>query len=222
MVAVRHCNHQTTMQPSVSDMPSSRPSTHLPTAAVQEFEKIEQVNWDGGVPLTELLSRVHRVVVLFLPDDDGQGPSVRRVKRLYTPRSFRHYQTSSCIDPPERRGNQVFYGYRHFIQALLVRKLLWERVPTERIAALMGGRSTADTSRMLLGGVEMVAREGVTESVSQSASLMSSGPGAVETWRHIGVAPGLQLLLHSDLPKPRPAEVKEWMARIEAILRKSL
>jgi hypothetical protein len=51
------------------------------------------------------------------------------------------------------------YGYRHFVQALLVRKLLWEHLPAERIAGLMAGRSTEEAKRMLFGGVEMVARQ---------------------------------------------------------------
>lgn len=203
-------------------MTNARPSTHLSAASVEEFEEIEQDDWGDGLPLTELLDRVNRVAELFLPKEDRQDTRASRVKRHYTTRSFRHYQTYGCIDPPARRGNRVFYGFRHFVQALLVRKLLWEQVPAERIALLMAGRSTDDTKGMFFEGVEMVVRGGVAESVSRMESMMSSAPGEVDTWKHIGVAPGVQLLLHGDLPKPRPGEIKEWMARIEAVLRKSL
>ena len=85
----------------------------------------------------------------------------------------------------------------------------------------LAGRSTDDTKRMFLEGIEMVVRGRVPASVSIIESVTSSAMGEVETWRHIGVAPGVQLLLHGDLPKPRPREVKEWLARIEAVLRKN-
>lgn len=207
---------------TISAMTTNRSSTHLPPESVREFGNIEQNDWADGISLAELLGLVNRVALLFLPKEDRADARARRVKRLFTLRSFRHYQTSGCIDPPARRGNRVFYGFHHFVQALLVRKLLWEQVPTERIAVLMAGRSTDDTKRMFLEGVEMVVRGGDAESLSRSTAVISAAPGAVEAWRHIGVANGVQLLLHCDLPKPRPAEVKEWMARIEAILRKSL
>lgn len=201
-----------------SDMPDNQISKHLPIAAVREFEKIEQADWSEGVPLHELLLRVHRVLELFLPEEGKPDKAAMRVKRSYTPRSFRHYQTSGCIDPPERRGNEVFYAFRHFVQALLVRKLLWEQVPTGRIALLIAGRSTDDTKRMFMEGVEMVAVGGAV----QSGAEISPAPGAVEMWRHIVVAPGIQILLHSELSKPRPTEVRDWLTRIEAVLRKEL
>jgi hypothetical protein len=51
------------------------------------------------------------------------------------------------------------YDYRHFVQALLLRRLLWEHLSAERIAALMAGCSTEEVKRMLFEGIEMVARQ---------------------------------------------------------------
>lgn len=56
--------------------------------------------------------------------------------------------------------------------------------------------------------------------VSQSEAVIS--PCVSETWQHIGVDPGVGVILRSDLPKHRSAEIKELMARIEDVLRKSL
>jgi hypothetical protein len=130
------------------------------------------------------------------------------------PRSFRRYQTLGCIDVPERVGKRAMYGYRHFVQALLVRKLLWEHLPAERIAALMAGCSTEEAKRMLFEGIEMVAR--------QSGGASVEAPGVVETWRRIGVATGIELHLHGDLPKLKPAEVKKLLMLLEVALRKAL
>ena len=105
--------------------------------------------------LTELLKRTNRLAVLFLSDDIG---SDSRVSPVFQPRSFRRYQTLGCIDVPERVGKRAMYGYRHFVQALLVRKLLWEGESAERIVRAMAGRSTVETKRMLFEGIEMVAR----------------------------------------------------------------
>ena len=131
------------------------PSTGLPAKALREFDKAAKSDWQDGVPLGELLKRVNRVAVRFLLEEDGRHS---RVKRLFTERSLRHYQTLGCIDPPEKEGRRATYHYRHLVQALLVRRLLWERVPSDQIAVLMAGRGTEEIGRMFLGGIEMVAR----------------------------------------------------------------
>jgi hypothetical protein len=91
--------------------------------------------------------RLIRAAAQFLPGEAGRDS---RVWRVFSPRSFRHYQTLGCIDVPERVGKRAVYGYRHFVQALLVRKLLWEHLPAERLATLMAGCSTEE-GRKLLG-----------------------------------------------------------------------
>jgi hypothetical protein len=199
---------------TIAAVTDPHPSTRLPAKALREFEKIAKSDWQGGIPLIELLRRVNRVAVRFLPEEDGQHS---RVKRQFTERSFRHYQTLGCVDPPEKDGHRASYGFRHLVQALLVRKLLWERVPSEQIAVLMAGRGTDETERMFLGGVEMVAR---AEGGRGGAGSAAAGPA--ETWRRVGVSPGVELHIRSDLPKPRPAELKKLVGRLETALRRNL
>jgi DNA-binding transcriptional MerR regulator len=199
---------------NINPVTAPRPSLSLPAKALREFEKAAKSDWQGGTPLIELLRRVNRVAVRFLPEEDGQHS---RVKRQFTERSFRHYQTLGCIDPPEKEGHRASYHYRHLVQALLVRKLLWERVPSEQIAALMAGRSTDETERMFLGGVEMVAR-----AEGSSGGAGSAAPGPAEMWRRVGVSPGVELHIRSDLPKPKPAELKKLVGRLETALRRNL
>jgi hypothetical protein len=136
------------------------------------------------------------------------------VKRTFTERSFRHYTTLGCIDPPEKEGRCSVYRFRHFVQALLVRKLLWERVPSEQIATVISGRGTEETERMFLGGIEVVARESEGRDVQESTAS-----GKVETWRRVQLKPGVELHLHSDLPTLSEAELKELLARLETALR---
>ena len=93
-----------------------------------------------------------------------------------------------------------------------MRKLLWERVPSEQIAVLMDGRGTEETERMFLGGIEMVARAGEDESGSAAS-------GMVETWRRVQVMHGVELHLRDDLKKLGAADLKNLLAAIEKALR---
>ena len=84
-----------------------------------------------------------------------------------------------------------------------VRKLLWERVPSESIVEMMAGRSTEETKGMLFGGIEMVARR--ADGAEGSASV-SEVP---ESWKRVVVKPGIELHLREDLPKPKAGELKD-------------
>jgi hypothetical protein len=91
-------------------------------------------------------------------------------------------------------------------------------VPSEKIAALMSGRRTEEIKRLLFDGIEIVARH-------PDAAAGAGGSGAPETaesWKRIGVVPGVELHLRGDLPKPKAAELKQWLALLETALRKNL
>ena len=67
---------------------------------------------------------------------------------------------------------------------------------------------------MFIGGIEMVARPGGSRDASASVPI--------ETWRRVQVAPGVELHLRGDLPKPKPAELKKLVGRLETALRRAL
>ncbi len=192
---------------------TNHPAIRIPAAAVRELEEVEQMDWTDGVSLTDLLEWINAVVARFRPDEIGTDS---RASQEFSPRTFRHYQTLGCIDAPERAGKQVVYRYRHYIQGLLIRKLLWERVPSEKIATLMAGRTTADYKQLLFEGIEIIARP------SKSSGVSATGPQAAEAWKRIVVVPGVELHLRGDLPKPKPAELKQWISLLETALRKNL
>lgn len=190
-------------------MSQKHPAIRIPSSAIREFEQVERMDWAEGISLIQLLAWINDVATRFRPDEIGVDS---RASQEFSPRTFRHYQTLGCIDAPERAGKQVVYRFRHYVQALLLRKLLWERVPSERIAALMAGRGTAELKRLLFDGIEIVARQG--GSTTQS--------GSVESWKRVAVAPGIELHLHGDLSKPKPAELKQLLSLLETALRKNL
>lgn len=196
-------------------MTSHRTSLPLPLAALREFTRTSQADWQDGVPLTELLTRVNRVAAGLMGSDDQTRTVEGRVSRTFTERSFRHYQTLGCIDVPEKHGRPARYGFRHFLQALLVRKLLWQRLSSEQITAMLVGRTTDDLEQMLVGGVELVARYGGDDG-KQPASTLSPA----ETWNRVRIAPGVELQLNANLPRFKPAELKRLTELIGMTLRK--
>ncbi len=194
-------------------MTTNHPAIRIPAAAIRELEQVEQMDWTAGVSLTDLLEWINEVVARFRPDDIGADS---RASQEFSPRTFRHYQTLGCIDAPERAGKQVVYRFRHYLQGLLIRKLLWERVPSEKITTLMAGRTTADYKQLLFEGIEIIARP------STLSGATTTAPQAAEAWKRIVVVPGVELHLRSDLPKPKPAELKQWISLLETALRKNL
>lgn len=164
--------------------------------------------------LTDFLEKVNHLALEHLPESDVRDS---RVSRVFSPRSFRHYQTLGCIDPPERDGRQVVvYGFRHFVQALLVRKLLGERRASEKITELVAGRSTGETKAMLLEG------EGASSGDRSKEENQEHGPDAVGLWKCVRVSPGVELHMSCDLPKPKAAALRKLVADLEAALRRNL
>jgi hypothetical protein len=192
---------------------SSKPAViQIPGSALREFAEVEQMDWSPGVSLTDLLDWINSVAERFRPYEIDVKS---RAGMEFTARTFRHYQTLGCIDSPERAGKQVVYRFRHYVQALLLRKLLWERMPSEKIAILMAGRGTAELKRLLFDGIEVVARQPV------GTTGAAPDPEHAESWKRIVVTPGIELHLRADLPKPKPAELIRLLALLETALRKN-
>ncbi len=200
------------------------PPNHLPAAAIRDFEKARESGWEGGVSLGVLLDRVNRVADSFLPEHDGPGKGAGRVKRAFTERSFRHYQTLGLIDVPEKERRRALYGPRHFVQALLVRRLLWERVTADRIVGLIARRSIKETEGMFLYGVEYVARtEGGGEAKAQPTRyqrmLRACAENSVSAWARVVLGEGIEIHLSDKRPKMTPEQRRQMTKRIEELVK---
>ena len=81
----------------------------------------------------------------------------------------------------------------------------------------MAGRGTDELQRMLLGGVEIVARAG-----GGGGEVEQSGPAEslAELWNRVRVAPGLELHISTELPRFAPEEYRRVMDRLKEILRR--
>ncbi|MDF1861971.1 MAG: hypothetical protein P1U87_17265 [Verrucomicrobiales bacterium] len=159
----------------------------IPESAMAELDAVEAMDWEEGVGLKELIDWINQIVERFRPDSINANA---RSSAAFTPRSFRHYQTMGCIDAPKRAGKSVHYGFKHYLQGLVIRKLLWEKVPSEQIVKLMAGKDTGELKRLLLEGIEIVAAGGRRE----GDTLATDGG----TWKRVVLAPGVELHLESS------------------------
>jgi DNA-binding transcriptional MerR regulator len=202
---------------------SSEPTSNLPSSALREFTKCSKADWDGGVPLPELLERINRVAECLPTGSDRPGSGTGRVSRIFTERTFRHYQTLGCIDVPEKHGRNASYGYRHFLQALLIRRLLADGVPARRMQELVSG-SGDELKRMILGGVEMVMRPGGSEEVEERPSqyqqvLRACAENSVSGWIRVALGEGIEIHLSDKRPKMTTEQRRQMLKRIEEFLR---
>ena len=189
------------------EQPKAGTKIRVPESVLGELDAVEAMDWGEGIFLDDLLGWINEVVARFRPEEVGDST---RAVEVFTPRSFRHYQTLGCIDSPGRSGRKAAYGFRHYLQGLVVRKLLWERVPSDQIVAVMRGRADADYKRMLFEGVELVSRGGGEGAVD---------PGGTRTWMRTEVGPGVELHTLADMGALRDEEVERVLARVREVLR---
>jgi DNA-binding transcriptional MerR regulator len=189
-------------------MSQTKPIFRIPESALLEFKQVEAMDWSEGLRLPDLIGWVNTVAERFRPAGMGEGT---RASAEFSERTFRHYQTLGCIDAPERDGKQVVYRFRQYVQALLLRRLLWENLPSAAIATVMAGRSTGELKNLLLEGVEILPR---------SSGKTTNGPqqAGSETWRRIAIAPGVELHLRDGLKRPDEKRLRQWLKRLEDLL----
>jgi len=191
------------------------PRISVPAAALRQLDELASTDWT--VDADTLVTWVNHVVAHFLPDEEGGSG---RVSREFTLRTLRHYQTLGCIDAPVRDGRSASYGFRQYVQALLVRKLIWERVPADRISELLAGRSTAEYRSMLLEGIEITARpvvvsQGTAKPVVKEADVASQ-------WMRVPLAPGIEAHFRADLERMGARELTLVLETFEKALRAHL
>ena len=181
----------------------------VPSSAIDELDAVAAMDWGDGISLDELIKWINHVVDRFRPDHAGNNA---RASAAFSPRSFRHYQTLGCIDSPARQGKQVVYGFRHYLQGLVVRKLLWERLPSERIAESMADKNNAALRRLLLEDIEVVS-VGSPKTASPGTPRSSDG-----TWVRETVSPGVEIHLNSKRLRLNEKEIAEVLRRIRGVL----
>jgi hypothetical protein len=92
---------------------------------------------------------------------------------------------------------------------MVIRKLLWERVSSGDIALLMANRTTEQLKHLLLEGIEIIPKSPYGDNPQ---------PSKPQSWKRTEVFPGLEIHLRNDIPKPRRAELDQWLEQIRSAI----
>jgi DNA-binding transcriptional MerR regulator len=129
---------------------NSKQSIQIPAEALDELRMLQRSNYSYRIE--DLVGLVNAAALRFLPLTDA---SDGRLKGGFTARTLRHYQTLGCIDAPELVGRVAIYRYRHYLQALLIRKLLFESFSSQQIKEFTADRTTEGLLELLVRNVEV-------------------------------------------------------------------
>lgn len=192
-------------------MNSKQPRLRIPPETLRLLEEIENLDWTAGMSPKELVDLINKVAASFRPDEIDD---LSRAGKEFTLRTFRHYQTLGCIDPPVRSGKSVVYFLRQFLQALVLRRLLWEHVPSDRIFDLTSGLDCSGYRETLLKGVSL------DDFVEKERLMPPRGDrsAARDTWERIHIAPGVELNIKSRYSGLSPELIESWIKHIRKVL----
>lgn len=175
---------------------------------------VEQSDWTEGIGLEDLITWLNQVAARFRPDSVDEKA---RASREFSPRTFRHYQTLGCVDAPLRAGKSVRYGFRHYLQGLLLRKLLWERVPSEQIVDLMAGRTEEEYKRLLFEGIEVIPKRRGRKT-GGGKGKRKAPMKEVSWWSRHHLADGVELELREGRPELTATEAANLIEAVRVLV----
>ncbi len=161
---------------------------------------------DGSFRIDELAERAARAVAA----SGAEAPSAR-VNALPDRRMLRYYTTLGLLDRPlEVRGRTAYYGRRHLLQIVAIKRLQAEGASLAAIQRRLAGASTAALEK--LAALPAGVGNGPSPSPAAPASGDQSAPAAPRRafWRYspsepsapaaIRLATGVTLVLDAARP----------------------
>ena len=171
-----------------------------PTDSLAEI-KASGRRWGLG----EFVEVVNGLVERYLPTSRSSNVKLRDA---FNPRLVRYYGTFGLISPAERVGKEARYTYLHLLQALVIRRLLFEGFTAPALLKMLAGKGEADYEATLAGNLAVgavVARE--------EPAAVPATPAPSIIWRRVEVAPGLEVHLRADFVPPNTRERREALLR---------
>lgn len=97
------------------------------------------------IRLAELVDIANNLIRLVVPEQPSD-----RVAETLNERTLRYYITEGLIDRPlGKEGTAALYGYRHLLQALIVKALQGAYLPIKRIREILRGKSERELEAIL-------------------------------------------------------------------------
>jgi len=189
-----------------SPTPAKLPIT-IPKLAVEELDQVEKM--DAQFSMSELVEWVNDAVERFFPEAN-EGVD-KRVSNTFTVRTLRHYQTLECLDSPEKNGRNAIYRFRHYLQALLIRKLLYLRYSPDQIRETLNGKTNQQYKEMLFSDINIAP---------SGRAMPSSTPSypRIQTQTRITLSQDAELLLNKPPHRMTPDERLQLFNSIQKIL----
>lgn len=188
----------------------------IPKLAVEELNQVETM--DPSFSMDELVDWVNEAVERFYPEANQDGD--KRVSNSFTVRTLRHYQTLECLDVPEKNGRRAIYGFRHYLQALLIRKLLYLRCSPNDIRVALSGKSNANYKSMLFSDIQITSVKQISSETVKDNLAVSAVTPSSETWTRITLGPYAELHLKKSSKRLSPTDRADLLKLIELELNK--
>ena len=183
----------------------------IPQLAVQELDQVEQMNPEFS--MQDLVDWVNQAVARFLPQANEGGD--KRVSNSFTVRTLRHYQTLECLDAPEKDGRRAIYSFRHYLQALLIRKLLYLGCSPDSIRESLKGKTNEQYKEMLFGDLNIIESSTPLAVLPMKVAIPVPPSSETESWTRITLGPGAELHLQGHVGSLSPAKRKKLLTQIE-------
>jgi len=181
--------------------------------AQMELEQLETMQLEFS--MEDLVLWVNHAVRRFYPQANEGGD--KRVSDSFTVRTLRYYQTLGCLDAPDKDGRRAMYGYRHYLQALLIRKLLFLRFTPEGIHEALKGQSNREYKAMLFAELPISRAQGSGIVRAAMGDRKEALRAHHEIWTHIHMAPGIELRLKGqagDLSKSAKMKILKLIDQV--------
>ena len=193
----------------------NKPVICIPRLALEELDQVEQMSPEFS--MNDLVTWVNNAVERFYPQANEGGD--KRVSSSFTVRTLRHYQTLGCLDAPGKDGRSAIYGFRHYLQALLIRKLLYLRCSPESIRLTLEGQTDTQYKEMLFADLQITPSEQSVAKLSPEQSPEKPASTS-ESWTRITLGPDAELHLKEQPGRLSPTRKKELLRQIEQNLKK--
>jgi DNA-binding transcriptional MerR regulator len=156
--------------------------------------ELERHRGRTDIRLDELVQIANHLINLVVPSQ----PSDRVAENL-NERTLRYYITEGLIDRPVgKEGTAALYGYRHLLQALIVKALQGAYLPIKRIREILAGKNDRELDAILACQVEIPAgKDGM-------GPLEATAAGGQEMDRPTARRQALDYLNHLQEPSPPP------------------
>lgn len=192
---------------------SNSDQIEVPQLAVDELYQVEQM--DAEFTLVELVDWVNNAVERFYPKANQNRD--KRVSNVFTVRTLRHYQTLECLDTPSKIGRTAIYGFRHYLQALLIRKFLFVGCSPEGIRRTLQGLSNSQYKELLFTDIKITQME-PTALLQLSDNTDCPVPSSPESWIRYKLCPDLELSIKKNATKLTQHQRESLLLQVDQLL----